>query len=180
MKAIILESDRLIYKPLSIEHLSHDYVEWLNDPEVYQYMETRGNYTLEKLEDFLNKVKRKDILFWGVHLKDSLLHLGNIKIDPVNDRHGTAEYGIMMGRKSEWGKGYAKEASLTIIDYCFNIIELRKITLGVITNNISAVELYKKIGFKTEGILLKQCIYDGVYHDALRMAIFNPKIHHDE
>lgn len=149
MKIIILESERLIYKPLSLKHLSQDYVDWLNDPEVYQYMETRGNYTLEKLREFLKKVEKNDILFWGIHLKNSLLHIGNIKIDPVNTSHGTAEYGIMMGRKSEWGKGYAKEASLTIIDYCFKKIKLCKITLGVISNNKSAINLYKKIGFET-------------------------------
>lgn len=179
MKAILLESEKLIYKPLSLKHLSQDYVDWLNDPEVYQYMETRGNYTFAKLRDFLKEVEKKDILFWGIHLKDSLLHLGNIKIDPVNTRHGTAEYGIMMGRRSEWGKGYAKEASLTIIDYCFKKIGLRKITLGVISNNKSAVELYKKIDFKTEGVLKKQGIYNGIYCDALRMAIFNPEFHYE-
>jgi [ribosomal protein S5]-alanine N-acetyltransferase len=180
MKATILESARLIYKPICMEHLSQDYVKWLNDPEVYQYMETHGNFTFEKLRHFLMEVENKDILFWGVHLKDSLLHLGNIKIDPVNTYHGTAEYGIMMGRKSEWGKGYAKEATQTIIDYCFSQTEIRKITLGVICNNISAVELYKKIGFKTEGILRKQGLYNGEYCDALRMAIFNPNVHYDE
>jgi [ribosomal protein S5]-alanine N-acetyltransferase len=180
MKATILESERLVYKPLCLEHLSWDYVGWLNDPEVYKYLETRGGYSIEKLKEFLSEVEKKDILFWGIHLKDSLRHLGNIKIDPVNTRHGTAEYGIMMGEKSEWGKGYAKEASVIIINHCFNMLGLRKITLGVITNNVAAVQLYKKIGFITEGVLKNQSIYDGVYCDTYRMSIFNPNFHYDE
>ena len=180
MKAILLESEKLIYKPLSTEHLSQDYVDWLNDPEVYQYMETRGNYTLEKLKDFLKNVEKKDILFWGIHIKDSLLHIGNIKIDPVNTRHGTAEYGIMMGRKSEWGKGYAKEATQRILDFCFDNIKLRKITLGVVEDNTSALNLYKKLCFKTEGVYKKHGIYQGKYCDIIRMTFFNPDFKYND
>lgn len=70
------------------------------------------------------------MLFWGIRLKESLLHLGNIKINPVNTQHATAEYGIVIGRKSEWGKRYVKEVSQTIIDYCFKQTEIRIIALG--------------------------------------------------
>lgn len=179
MKAPYLESERLIFKPVSIEHLSQDYVDWMNDSEVNRYLETGGDYTLEKLRDFLTDIEQKEILFWGIHLKDRPLHLGNIKIDPINTKHGTAEYGIMMGRKSEWGKGYAKEATIAVIDYCFNILGLRKITLGVVSKNKAALGLYNKIGFEIEGVAKKQGIYEGEYCDGIRMAIFNPDFHYD-
>jgi len=175
MKAELLESERLLYKPLSIEHLSREYISWLNDPEVTKYLETGGNYTMDMLKDYLIEIEQKEILFWGIHIKESLIHIGNIKIDPINLRHNVAEYGIMMGRKSEWGKGYAKEASQTIIDYCFKKLGIRKISLGVVANNLTAYNLYKKLGFETEGILKKDGIYGGTYCDGIRMAIFNPR-----
>lgn len=174
MKAQNLESDRLVYKPVSLAHLSEDYVSWLNDPEVCKYIENSGEYTLEKLREFLTEVEKKDVFFWAIHLKSNDLHLGNIKIEPVNERHGLGEYGILMGRKSEWGKGYAKEASAAIIDYCFKKINLRKMTLGVVTDNESAVRLYKNLGFVIEGTYKKHCFFDGAYRDVLRMALFNP------
>ena len=179
MKAVLLESERLVYNPLSLEHLSHDYVSWLNDPDVTLYLETGGNYTMDMLRYFLTEIEKKEILFWGIHLKESRVHIGNIKIDPVNLRHNVAEYGIMMGRKSEWGKGYAKEASLTIIDYCFKNLGIRKISLGVVANNLPAYNLYKKLGFETEGILKMDGIYGGTYCDGIRMAIFNPKFRYE-
>lgn len=174
MKSQILETERLILKPLSLEHLSQDYVDWLNDIDVYKYLETGGNYTLEMLRDYLLDVEKKDIYFWGIHLKDNNLHIGNIKIDPINIKHGTAEYGIMMGRKSEWGKGYAKEATLKILDYSFNELHIRKITLGVVTDNTSAFNLYKRVNFEIEGIYKKHGFYEGKYCDLARMALFNP------
>jgi len=174
MKAKTLESGRLILKPVSMEHLTQEYVDWLNDKDVYRFLETGGNYSLEMLEEYLNSVVRNDIYFWAIHIKDSGIHIGNIKIDPVNSRHGTGEYGILMGRRSEWNKGYAKEASVRVIEYCFDEVKLRKITLGVVADNVNAVKLYEKIGFETEGIYRKHGLYDGKYCDIIRMALFNP------
>ena len=179
MKAEILHSERLLLKPLSLEHLSEMYVQWMNDPDVNQYLETGGDYTLEKLKTFLTEVESNDILFWGIHVKSNDLHIGNIKIDPVNEKHGLCEYGILMGNKSEWGKGYAKEASLRIIDYCFNDLGLRKMTLGVIEDNLAAVNLYKKLGFITEGRYLNHGIYQNRYRNSIRMALFNPLFSYD-
>jgi len=175
MKAPILTTDRLILKPLSIEHLSQDYVDWLNDPEVYRYLETGGNFSLEILKEYLIKIVKKDIFFWAIHKLVDNMHIGNIKIDPVNLKHGLAEYGILMGRKSEWGKGFAQEATECIIFYCFTQLNIRKITLGVVSDNVNAYKLYKKLGFIVEGIYKKHGLYDGRYCDTIRMALFNPQ-----
>ncbi|HUS00527.1 MAG TPA: GNAT family protein [Chitinophagaceae bacterium] len=170
----LLESERLLFKPLSLAHLSEEYVSWLNDKEVNKYLESGGDYTLEKLKCYLEAVEKKEILFWAIHIKESDKHIGNIKIDPIIKKHGVGEYGILMGDKNEWGKGYAKEASLKIIDYCFNTINIRKITLGVVEEHNQAVQLYFKLGFSVEGKYIKQGLYNGHYCDTLRMALFNP------
>lgn len=172
----IIETQRLILKPLSLSHLSNDYVTWMNDPEVNKYLESGGDYTLQKLNDFLEEVEQKEILFWAIHIKEQNRHIGNIKIDPINNRHLFAEYGIMMGDKTEWGKGYAFEASRAVIDYCFSEnLNLRKINLGVQFKNQSAIKLYQKIGFEVEGRFINHVITAEGYDDILRMAIFNPK-----
>ncbi len=176
MKAPALQSQRLLYKPLSLEHLSERYVAWMNDPEVIRYMEAGGDYTLDKLKSFLADAEKKNILFWGIHLKDNGKHIGNIKIDPVLTRHGVGEYGIMMGDRSEWGKGFAKEATLAIIDFCFKQAGIRKITLGVIEKNKIAVKLYQSIGFITEGVYKDHGYYNGELCDVFRMALFNPEM----
>lgn len=180
MKAPSLESERLFFKPLSLEHFSQEYVDWMNDPDVNRYLESGGDYTLKKLRSFLENVENKEILFWAIHLKSNGKHIGNIKIDPVIEKHGLAEYGIMMGRKTEWGKGYAGEATMRIIDYCFSEIGIRKITLGVVTDNKAAWGLYKKLGFTTEGIYKRHTMHDGKYCDVARMAMFNPEVDYEQ
>jgi len=173
MNAPILESERLLLEPLSINHLSQDYLNWLNDPEVINYLELEKGYTIEQLEKYIQAVYKKNILFWAIIVKQTNKHIGNIKIDPVSVKHGLCEYGILLGDKREWGKGFAKEASLTVIDYCFNTLNLRKMTLGVVENNVNAVVLYKKIGFNIEGVYKDHCFYENKCCNVLRMAMFN-------
>ncbi len=175
VKAPTLVSERLNLIPLGLVHCSDNYISWMNNPQVNKYLESGGDYTLEKLHDFLKEVEASNILFWAIHLKSSNKHIGNIKIDPINKKHRYAEYGIMMGDPTEWGKGYAKEASIAVINYCFSeILDLRKVNLGVHAKNISAVELYRKIGFIEEGRFRNHVETIDGYDDILRMAIFNP------
>ena len=171
MKAIELESERLFFRPLSQKHISLTYVNWLNDVEVNKYLESGGNYTIQLLADFLKEQEQKDILFWAIHLKDSNKHIGNIKIDPINFELNSGEYGILMGDKTNWGKGYAKEASLAIINYCFNEVKLSRVTLGVIEDNINAVMLYKKIGFTIDEVKTNVGIYNYKLSNSLRMSL---------
>jgi RimJ/RimL family protein N-acetyltransferase len=174
LKSKELLSERLVYKPLSIAHCSADYVAWMNNPEVYKYLESGSNYSIDLLREFLIDIEKKNIYFWAIHLKSDGKHIGNIKIDPISTNNLTGEYGILIGDKVQWGKGYAAEASNTILKFCFQEIGLRKITLGVVAENLAAVALYDKIGFEKEGYYKSHSCCGGVYYDVVRMAIFNP------
>ena len=168
---IDLTSERLVLKRLSANHISTDYVSWLNDPGVNVFLETKGNYTIEMLEKYVEEQYKNEIYFWAIHLKDTNKHIGNIKIDPINDKENSGEYGILMGDRTNWGKGYAKEASLRIITYCFEELKLSKITLGVIQDNINAVKLYEKIGFTIDEVKKDVGIYNNKLSNSLRMSL---------
>ncbi|MEE9361884.1 MAG: GNAT family protein [Cellulophaga sp.] len=145
---INLESERLILKRLSLDHLSEKYRDWMNDPKVFQFLESGGDYTLEKLKSFLEEVEKNNILFWAIHVKRNGKHIGNIKIDPISKSINSGEYGILMGDRAQWGKGYAEEASRLVILYCIEKLKLKQITLGVVDSNVPAINLYKKLGFE--------------------------------
>ena len=94
MKNIDIESQRLIFIRLSKQHVSSEYVSWINDPEVNMYLETRGNYTLNLLNSYIEEQYENEIYFWAIHRKDTNAHIGNIKIDPINIETMSGEYGI--------------------------------------------------------------------------------------
>lgn len=171
MKNINLKSRRLLYRRVSAEHISTEYVSWINDPDVNMYLETRGNYTLDLLKSYIDEQHKNDVYFWAIHLKESNKHIGNIKIDPIDMETNSGEYGILMGDKSNWGKGFAKEATMRIMEYCFEELNLTKITLGVIEDNMKAVSLYKNIGFSLNEIKKEVATYNNKLSNALRMSL---------
>lgn len=171
MESFDIESQRLTFKRVASEHISEDYVSWINDPEVNRYLETRGNYTLDLLKSYIEEQNTKASYFWAIHLKGSNKHIGNIKIDPINFEIKSGEYGILIGDKSNWRKGYASEATIRIIKYCFEELGLTKITLGVVEDNVSAVNLYKKLGFQIDEIVQGTKTYNNKISNSLRMSI---------
>ncbi len=173
MRAIELESERLFFEPLSLKHLSQTYVNWLNNKEVNRFLESRGGYTLETLESYLVKHEKKGILFWAIHIKKSQKHIGNIKIDPIDLEQNSGEYGIMMGDTSEWGKGYAKEASRVILNHCFKDLKLSQITLGVVDKNKEALKLYENIGFEYISTIYDYGVYENEMCNCIRMIKYN-------
>lgn len=169
-----LESNRLILSQVSEKDISNEYISWLNDEEVNRFMGFNGDYTIKMLEDYIKSLIINKKYFWVIRIKDSNKHIGNIKIDPIDFYNGFAELGIMIGAKEEWGKGYAQEAINVVIDYCFNNLKIRKINLGVLSENFAAVKLYLRIGFEIEGTLKYQVKFNDKYIDTIKMAIFNP------
>ena len=168
-----LETERLYLKPLSLDYTSQVYVDWMNDPEVNKYLESGGDYTLEKLTEYLTEVERKPKYFWAITLKETNAHVGNIKIDPIHLVHLHGEYGIMLGDRAVWGEGIAYEVSKEVLRFCFEELQLRKINLGVISKNEKAIKLYQKLGFTLEGHFKQHIAFQGEYVDTIRMAIFN-------
>jgi len=173
-----LESQRLYYEPVSLTHCSEVYLGWLSDPEVNVYLESSHvQYSMKDLVDYVQQMaSREDVLFWAIRLKENDKHIGNIKLEGIDMHHRRAEYGILVGDKAEWGKGYAFETSRTVVNYCFKTLSLNKITLGVVENNVRAIEVYKRLGFVTEGVNKHHGYYNGQWCNCIRMAIFNPDL----
>lgn len=144
----VLESERLILKPLTVDFCNNKYLNWLNDPDVITFLDRRDTpYTMDMLREFVTRNHRTGVFFWAIIVKSTSSHIGNIKIDKIDFDKGSGEYGIMIGDKTAWGKGYAAESSRVVIDFCFRDLKLDLINLGVLANNVSAVNLYKKLGF---------------------------------
>jgi len=87
---------------------------------------------------------------------------------PVNRR---AMFGIIIGEKSYWGRGYGEEATRLTLDYGFNVLNLNSIELGVYAFNSRAIRCYEKVGFKRAGMRREARIVAGVPHDTIVMDI---------
>ena len=118
-------------------------------------------------------MKRKDKKFFTILVdKKPIGMMGLSNIDKVVKK---AEVFIWIGEDDFRGKGFGEQSMKFLIDYAFKKLKLRKLTLGVFGFNKHAIDVYKQLGFKVEGQLHDNCMFDGKYQDEFLMALFNEK-----
>ena len=168
-----LVGEKTYYRAIERRDLEGPYFQWLNDPEVTQYMMT-GLFpnTMERMEHFLKEVGNfQQNVFLAVIDKATDKHIGNVKIGSIDWIHHRAEYGIMIGDKNFWGKGYCTEATRLMVQYAFEKLNLHRLELVVVADHAPSVASYERVGFKIEGRAREQFHSNGKYLDRLYMAI---------
>ncbi|MBT4516289.1 MAG: GNAT family N-acetyltransferase [Candidatus Komeilibacteria bacterium] len=151
-------------------------VKWLNNSNVNKFigdeLGQKTNLRKEK-EWFANYQKTKNKKFFTI-CDDSKL-IGFVGLSNISKQNKNTDLFIAIGEDEYRGKGIGKIAMKWIIDYGFNKLKLHKINLGVVKNNIAAVNLYKSLGFIIEGDMKDEVFSDDKFYDFLSMAIFNKK-----
>lgn len=169
---LFIEGKNICLREIQISDVKKNYYNWMRDPEVNQYLESRfEKWSVRRLKNYVKEIKiNRDNFFWAIILKETGRHIGNIKLGPINCRHGFADLGIIIGEKPYWGKGFATEAITLVADYAFKKLKLNKLTAGAYTNNIGSIKAFKNAGFFIEGIRKKQYLYNGNYVDGVLLG----------
>ena len=98
-------------------HANEEYLEWMNNFKVHKYTEQK--YKIHRLEDIkkfiIDKNKSKNEFLYGIFLKKKI-HIGNIKLGPINFFHKRAEISLFIGNQTYTGKGFASLAVKKIIN----------------------------------------------------------------
>ena len=115
------------------------------------------------------------VWFGILHIKDSLL-IGFTFLNEINWINRSCMLGIVIGNKNYQGSGLGKEVMDTIINYAWNSLNLRKISLEVRSDHTTAVKLYEELGFIREGLLKDHYFNEGIYNDALLLSLFKDTV----
>ena len=87
----------------------------------------------------------------------------------IKGRH-TGEFGIVVA-EAYHGQGIGTELMTRLIEWAKNNGITTKISLVTRADNVKAVSLYLKFGFRVEGCLKNHTLLNGVYHDAYMMGL---------
>ena len=98
--------------------------------------------------------------------KDSLI-IGLAGFDDIIKENQVATLFIGLGRKSERGMGYGREAMDLLLEYGFRNLNFHRIQLNVLEFNHGAIALYEKCGFKGEGIFREFVLRNGKRYNLL-------------
>lgn len=161
---IILRS--LVLKDLSLQiltssHITKKYVGWLNDITVTQFTEQRLlKHSFETVQVFVEeKLKSEADFLFGIFVKD--VHIGNIKLGPINHFHKTGELSFFIGDFAFRRMGYTAESINLVISFAKDQLELKKITAGYYQTNTASCNLFNKLGFTIEGKRFNQVELNG-------------------
>jgi RimJ/RimL family protein N-acetyltransferase len=125
---------------------------WLNDPETAIPLgdEAYMPITLENQQESLKHFSKNHTFSIVDNATDKIIGRCLVfNIDHVNNQ-GTI--GIFIGEKDFRDKGYGEDSLKLLLDYCFCILNLHTIMLGVFDFNKRAIRCYRKVGFKEIGL----------------------------
>lgn len=150
------------------------FVRWFNDADVLRNLAMRTPMSLAAEEQWFDRMlaaQGTDRHHFVICLLDGGKPIGTIGLEEVDLANGTAEFGIAIGEKSEWGKGYGTDATRAICDFGFGELRLERIGLMVYADNERGRRTYEKAGFTHEATLRRARFARGEHHDVHVMSL---------
>jgi RimJ/RimL family protein N-acetyltransferase len=171
----MLRGENVLLRPIKRSDISC-FLKWFNDPEIVQYLDMYLPMTEMSEEKFIEELgttraKSDIILVVEATEGDSAKPIGNCGLHSISPKDHNATFGIIIGEKDYWSKGYGVEAARLLINYGFQQLNLHRISSSAIAYNDRSITLHKKLGFREEGRLRQAMFKNGQYHDRVEFGI---------
>lgn len=137
----------------------------------------------ESVEERFERHRKEEgdhyLVEFALYEQASMRLIGLAHMRNIDKTMRTAEYGILIGEKDCWGKGYGTEATILMLDYAFTILGLHNILLGTYGYNERAVRAYTRAGFRVIGRRREAArwgdqVYDEIFMDCLATEFRSP------
>lgn len=169
----MIRAERIYLRPAERGDLPA-FVRWLTDAEVSRHLSFRAPISLameEKWFDAMVERQGKSDYHFVICLLDGDRPIGTAGLHGLDLENGSAEFGISIGEKDAWNRGFGTETLNAICDFGFGELRLERIDLHVHTGNARAIRSYEKAGFQLEGRLRHAHFAEGRHVDVLRMSM---------
>lgn len=168
---IVIDPARITLKPLNSHDVSDAYVDWLNDPEINKYLEIRHSVPISKQDviDFVDSCNKTGRYHWGIFYDGK--HLGNISCSRYSRRYNWVSVSTIIGKKEFRNSNLAKFSLAGAMEYFFIKAKFHRIQAGVYSINLFGITLLTYLGFRREGRLRQNILFEDQYIDTLLYAI---------
>jgi len=171
-KSILYKS--VIIRPLKKKDLAL-LIKWLKDPEVNMFLSSSfADLDTDKESRWFKEMSFSinDFMF-AIETSENKKYIGICGLHKINWDEKKADFGIAIGDKDYWGKGFGSDAIKATTKFAFKTLGLTNTTLSVYEYNKRAIRSYEKCGFKRKDILKKDHLYNNIYWDTLIMELRN-------
>jgi RimJ/RimL family protein N-acetyltransferase len=123
-------------------------------------------------EDWFNNAgKDPSRVVFAIRRREDMEFVGYIQIVNINSAFRSAEIGIMIGSEANRGQGYGKDALRLCVDFCWQELNLQRLSLALVADNPAALNAYARSGFEREGLLRRSVYSRGQFKDVILMAL---------
>ena len=155
MANTIIETERLILRPLTLADASIAYHGWTGDPDVARYVSWLPHHSIDDTIKWLKEIEWKqdtsgnialnDNYIWGFALKETgeLFGSGGLIWEEEMQLFQVG-YNIM---KTHWNHGYTTEAMKAILKFASVELGIKKVSGGHAKENLASANVIKKLGF---------------------------------
>lgn len=153
---------------------------WRNDPEVIQFLGANFHFIGPAVDSqwfdaYL--ASRSTAVRLAIVVSDLNLFVGIVNLTTIHAINRSAEFSIMLGDKEFWSKGIGHQATKQTLRHGFFNLNLHRIYLSVLSTNTRAIKLYKRLGFREEGMQIDAIFKEGTFCDLINMALIKKEFH---
>ncbi|HEX9413255.1 MAG TPA: GNAT family protein [Ktedonobacterales bacterium] len=157
---------------------------WTNDFEVALYSGDDLRPTSVGLQEAHYEKASKE---WQTHTTEFIIYeratlrpIGVAEWRRIDAVRRTATYGILIGEKECWGRGYGTETTVLMLEYAFTVLNLHSVMLSTYGYNERAIRAYSRAGFREigrwrESQRLGDRLYDDIFMDCLATEFHSPQ-----
>lgn len=161
MAKIFIETERLVLREIIPED-AEAFFEMDSNPEVVKYVGikplTNISQSIENIASIRNQYIENGIGRWAVICKDDgkLIGWSGLKlIKQINNHQNIHDIGYRFSPEY-WGKGFATESSIAVLNYAINKINLNKVYAYADIENEASNHILRKLGFEEKGTFLDE------------------------
>ena len=151
---IVIETQRLILRPFSMDDAEAMFHNWASDPAVTKYLMWPTHQSVEVsravLTDWVSRYVEENYYQWAIVPKDLGQPIGSIAVVHLHERIGKAEIGYCMG-KPWWHQGIMSEALTAVIKFMLHDVGVNRVEACHDPNHPRSGAVMAKCGMVYEG-----------------------------
>ena len=152
MRTPIIETERLVLRPLFVQDAEVIFDRWTSDDRVSKYVRWSTHKNIKETIDWLsmeeNNITSDEVYQWGFEMKESgyLFGGGGIRFN-ITEKVFELGYNIM---HRYWYQGYTTEAAKAILDFAINTLNEKEFMACHALENPASGRVMEKCGFLYE------------------------------
>lgn len=144
-----IETKNLMLRRIGYDDID-DLYEMRRDPRMNEFTDTKPDKNTDETRAYIEKMNKgvdnNKWIIWAIQHKQSNKVIGTISIWNIDSEQKCAElgYGIIPNYQ---GKGLMKESLLSVVEYGFNVMNLKELYAYTEVNNIKSIKLLERCNF---------------------------------